>query len=319
VSITFRRPPEQRAPLELLVDNAFTFQVDAYEDDLPVTVTSATVTVEQPGGTDIVTSANATVAAGDDGSTTNRVTYQLSAGNIDTLDTNYKAIFSVTISGAVYQHIILYDVVRTHLQNTVTESDLLQMSPALMFERSLFIEEGTADSGSSTTLVDAQLQEYPDDFFNGGEVSVLSGTNEGEVREVTDFARSTGTVTVGVAFPSAVDTTSVYRLRASWQSLLDRAFDQVKWRVRSLDRRPALILDAGELHLPILYKALQFAHEAVSSLKGEGTDGSNWEKAQEYMGKADDAFRSTDFRYDPGEDIVVTDELEFGVVKVHRR
>jgi len=71
--------------------------------------------------------------------------------------------------------------------------------------------EGTADSGTATTLVDNALAQA-DDFWNGGYLIITGGTNYGEVRQVEDFVALTDTVTVSSAFPKAIDSTSTYRL-----------------------------------------------------------------------------------------------------------
>jgi len=70
--------------------------------------------------------------------------------------------------------------------------------------------EATADSGTTTTLVDASLTQA-DDYWNGGFITITAGTNYGETRKVTDFANATGTVTFA-AMPKANDSTSQYRL-----------------------------------------------------------------------------------------------------------
>ncbi len=70
---------------------------------------------------------------------------------------------------------------------------------------------GTADSGSTTTLVDDALTQA-DDYWNGGYITFTSGKNYGETRQVTDFTASSDTVTFSPALPYAVDSTSKYRL-----------------------------------------------------------------------------------------------------------
>jgi hypothetical protein len=72
---------------------------------------------------------------------------------------------------------------------------------------------GKADSGNTLTLVDDALannQNYPDDIWNDGAVIITEGTNRGQTRKISDFASSTGTITVDTAFTSAIDNTSNY-------------------------------------------------------------------------------------------------------------
>ena len=69
---------------------------------------------------------------------------------------------------------------------------------------------GKADSGTTTTLVDSDLTVYDDDTFNNMVLSIIAGTNKGQSRRITDFVKSTGTITVGTAFTKAIDNTSEY-------------------------------------------------------------------------------------------------------------
>jgi len=77
-------------------------------------------------------------------------------------------------------------------------------------------ESGTADSGTSTTLVDSDLDD-DDDYYNGWYIRVKAGTGNGEYALVTDFTSSTGTVTFsgGLSGSSTPDTTSEYELAPS--------------------------------------------------------------------------------------------------------
>jgi hypothetical protein len=71
---------------------------------------------------------------------------------------------------------------------------------------------GTADSGSTTTLVDDALTQN-DDAWNGGFLTITNptGTNYDVTRKVSDFANSGDTVTCA-AFNHAIDSTSKYKL-----------------------------------------------------------------------------------------------------------
>ena len=74
--------------------------------------------------------------------------------------------------------------------------------------------DSTADSGTTTTIVDATLSTATDDIYNGALLYIYEGTNVGEVRTVSDFDHGTDTLTVAPAFPSAIDTTSKYIMLA---------------------------------------------------------------------------------------------------------
>jgi len=67
-----------------------------------------------------------------------------------------------------------------------------------------------ADSGTTTTLVDATRTEA-DDFWNGALLVFTSGTNSGHTAAVTDFDAASDTITFAPAVPNAV-TTEAYIL-----------------------------------------------------------------------------------------------------------
>ena len=82
------------------------------------------------------------------------------------------------------------------------------------------IGHGRAQSGSLTGIHDPWREDpvtslyrgrfEPDDIFNGVEVSITSGTNTGEVRNVVDYDQITGTIVVDSPFPQEVDDTTEY-------------------------------------------------------------------------------------------------------------
>lgn len=68
------------------------------------------------------------------------------------------------------------------------------------------IVSGTADSGSTTTLVDAARTEATTDHWRGCVLVITSGTNTGLGRLITGFTPGTDTITVSPAFPAAIST-----------------------------------------------------------------------------------------------------------------
>ena len=72
---------------------------------------------------------------------------------------------------------------------------------------------GTADSGSTSTIVDTMLRKG-DDYYNakGYECYIYAGINIGEVREVDDWTKGDNTLSFIPNFTSAIDNTSKYEL-----------------------------------------------------------------------------------------------------------
>lgn len=86
--------------------------------------------------------------------------------------------------------------------------------------------QGSADSGSSTTLVDTMLRK-PNDFYNnlGYRSYIYAGTAIGEEREISDWVFSTNTLTLAPA-GSAIDNTSKYELhRIFWEDEYRKAIN----------------------------------------------------------------------------------------------
>jgi len=72
---------------------------------------------------------------------------------------------------------------------------------------------GTADSGTSTTIVHTMLRKG-DDYYNEHHYRsyIYGGTNIGEEREVSDWDLTTNTLTLAPAYTAAIDLTSLYEL-----------------------------------------------------------------------------------------------------------
>lgn len=77
---------------------------------------------------------------------------------------------------------------------------------------------GTADSGTTTTMVDAARTEA-DDFWNGQLLVFTSGSNAGLARVITDFTASSDTVTFSPALPNAVSAADAYEIAPAGQLL----------------------------------------------------------------------------------------------------
>lgn len=76
---------------------------------------------------------------------------------------------------------------------------------------------GTASSGSSTTLVDDDLEDtYADDFFNGYDIYITAGTGVGESATITNYTGASGTFEfTALSGASTPDTTTKYTIAKS--------------------------------------------------------------------------------------------------------
>jgi len=84
----------------------------------------------------------------------------------------------------------------------------------LVAERLGGVINGRVDDSTATTIVDARLNVYPDDHFNGGTVWDLDegslNTQGRRMFVVDDFTSSTGTITIGEEVISPVMVTTSY-------------------------------------------------------------------------------------------------------------
>ncbi len=71
---------------------------------------------------------------------------------------------------------------------------------------------GTAQSGTSTTIVLASAVSLPDDTLNGQMIALTAGTGISQVRLITDFVGSTDTCTITPAWITTPSSDSVYEI-----------------------------------------------------------------------------------------------------------
>jgi hypothetical protein len=71
---------------------------------------------------------------------------------------------------------------------------------------SVVVASGTADSGSTTTMVDAARTEADTDYWTDAAILFTSGTISGQSRLITDFNAATDTITFSPAVTQAVST-----------------------------------------------------------------------------------------------------------------
>lgn len=82
----------------------------------------------------------------------------------------------------------------------------------------LNVREGTATGGSTTTIVDTNDRDEPDDYWNNGTAWVIydgagaSAAPEGEYSVISDFVNSTSTLTLRTTLTAAVAATDRYAL-----------------------------------------------------------------------------------------------------------
>ena len=276
---------------QFLADTVETFQTYVYENNRKVVPTSATITVYKPGSTDKLIDA-AAMTVGSDG----LLSYGLTTTHNDIVDENYKAVISYIYSAITYSVTLFYDVVNSKLVKVITDEDLINELPQL--KESGWRVHGTADSGSTTTLVDAELKRYEDDYFTGGRAYSLT---KDETRDITDFVSSIGTLTTA-AFSSAI-ATDKYILTRSFTKEIQRAFEKIEERLKQKGRRAHLILDPYDLREVHIYFATA---EVCKGFTKDGAQSFWWELWKDYEAKVNATLEALNFKYDTSGDGLIT-------------
>lgn len=73
-------------------------------------------------------------------------------------------------------------------------------------------EWGAATAGAASTITLAAGHAAVDDLYNGRTITITSGTGEGDTRTISDYVGATKVATVSVAWTTAPDATSRYRI-----------------------------------------------------------------------------------------------------------
>lgn len=279
---------------QYVVDIGSVFSVYVYDaNNRKIIPTSATLTVYKPGTSTKLVDAGVMTVAGD-----GLLSYSLTATHNDVPDENYKAIVVYVYATVSYSITIFYDVVYAILKSVITDIDIINELPQL--KDNGWRVHGTADNGSTTTIVDAELTRYEDDYFTNGTSTNLTTD---EMREITDFVSSTGTVTI----PTATATVAGHKfiLTRAYTKEINRAFEKIEELIIRAGQRPYLILDSYDLKEVHTYYAVA---EVCKGLTGAGgTDTFWWQMWKDYEAKAYAVFKSIKFKYDESNDGIISD------------
>lgn len=275
---------------QFLVDIADTFKAYIYENNRIAVPTSATITVTNPGtSTALISAAAMTIAA--DG----LLSYALTATHNDVANENYKAVVAYVVSGTTYYASFFYDVVNSKLGVVITDDDVINELPQI--KDNGYVVHGDVDSGSTTTIVDAELKRYPDDYFTGGLATNLTNN---EAREITDFVASSGTVTMPTM--TANDAGDKYMLQRAYTKEIARAFEKLEDMLNQAGRRAHLILDPSDLREVHIFMSV--AEICKSMITAEG--GNMWSYFYElYDKRAYAIFKNINLKYDDSDDGII--------------
>lgn len=122
---------------------AFPIEVKVYSAGAQVKPTSATITIKDPDGEEIVSAAVMTING-----TTGTLTYSLAQASTDELWENATMEITYVLSSVTYKAVFFFDVVLTALKPNVIDADLQKYFPQIV-----------SDIWSGTSNYDGQIQE----------------------------------------------------------------------------------------------------------------------------------------------------------------
>ena len=241
--------------IEIKEDATYIFSFTKYENDIESNISTATISTKTPSGDEILASTSMTIS----GAT---ATYSLdtSASASYKIDRNFQAILTIDDN----THVRLFDIVKYPFINEVTIVDLQKENRSAL-ELAGFKKEGEAESGSTTTAVDASF--IGDETYIGGEIEIYPADNSEITQKfnITAFDDSTGTFTFAPPRDTAVSTNR-FQVRRSFSEQIEQSGDIVQSDLWKREQRAYLILDNTQINRMITYKffELLFAKRRTS-------------------------------------------------------
>jgi hypothetical protein len=281
------------------------FTKKVFSQNVQQVPTLARVTITDSAGSVKVSLASASIAA--DGTMSYEVTAAAAQGFA--IGENFKLKWTYTVSSKTYEILDLFDVVYTTIGiEDLSDDDLLRFATYLRGVSGGI--SGKADSGTVSTLVDNDLEEDGAVPIKGGWLEITEGTNSGTKRRITAFTGHT--VTVSPAFASAIDATSYYVVRPSFEPFIRQAWEDVENDLVNLGRRPSLLIDGDQVRALILTRAAMAV--AFSAIKDPQD---RW--AFRYDKLKDDYARLIsvkNFLYDENEDANISSAEGSGIAQI---
>ena len=289
---------------KLLVDIGGTLEYKFYLHSLQQIPTSAKIIIYDDGGNEKVAETDATIEVG-----VGTMTYIVLPAIADNVYYNWQARWKFIVDGVTYYRKTIFYIVNQILTNPVVDEDIIHDAPFLAEKNYNQIE--TAESGSAITIVNVNFDQK-DDYWNGGEVEVVGGTNFGEKRKVTDFDSASNKLTTEV-FSAAIDITSIVKVTRTFKKEIDRAFDRFELDMKNRGIFIDRIIDSEQVKEYIQILAYHYICDNFST---DPLD--NWAaKAESYLKDYNNLLGVAVFDYDTDDDgNIETDEEKNALLQV---
>lgn len=234
---------------EIQVDKDFTFTFKFYDLGVQSVPSSATVSIFNNSGTSLQTGAGTIDSDG-------TITFIFLEANNDDDERNFKVQVEYVVSTVTKFHFELFDVVVTPLTNNVRDEDLFVYMESL--RGTLFTADFlTSSDGTTSTLISTDFLKDQRDWKGGLVQIFISNTITHEAR-ITAFSRSTNTITFTPAYIAVIAMTKEFRIRDSYQTIINKAYDQhVVQDIRNKVGVAAGYIDGNVVTNMITFKALR--------------------------------------------------------------
>jgi hypothetical protein len=219
------------------------------------------------------------------------------------VDCDYTVL--MTINGVCYNR--FFDIYLFPFQNTVCDNDLFREDREL--QRDSYNVSGTAESGSTTTLIDSNRIEN-DGHFNGGLIEFYFD-NKTEIREVKSYVDAQKKFIFDEISNAIVDGVG-YSVRQSYQDLIDLAGERIQEKFQQLEKRAYLLMDHTQAKTAIIYMTL-----ALYWLQKRKEEGDEYDlKYTHYDKSVDTFFIQTHWKYDKDADGQIEDGEKDVITKI---
>jgi len=120
-----------------------------------------------------------------------------------------KSLIAAIRDGDISPNATLPEVASTN--SVATGGTAAATQKAIITAGTVMVSAGIADAGgSNTTMVDAARTEPTDNFWTGKKIKFTSGSNNGQIRKITNFVAATDTMTFSPAVTAATGAGDTY-------------------------------------------------------------------------------------------------------------
>lgn len=233
--------------LEIKKDKDYTFSLSLIEYNIQSIPDSGVVTIKDNSGSSVSTGA---VTVATDGT----MSYTFLAADNNLQANNFSIEWALTTGTTVSYYNSLFDVVLMPLNNLVNDSDLF-IHCKEMSEKAELVYSTTAE-GTTTTLISNRFETSRIEWL-GGSVRIYIDDSTTHDAKITAYNDVNNTITFSPEYTAVIPSGVSFKIRASYQSIIDEAFNNFVYRdIRNKLKRASGYLDDNVLRNLTIFKSL---------------------------------------------------------------